>query len=967
MFDDDSRYFPLKCLQMRPLMDAAQLAEQTRYMPSTSAMFSFDQTPYLRVPTAALSDLGGTCGVVIKSCAQVGKQLKWSTPIPTPSGMKTMEELKEGDLVFSMDGTQTRIVFKTPPQYTRMYRVCFDDGTYLDAGAEHLWLVSEIDSSGLRSPEKVVSTQEMVDTIERKSAKRSFWSKGKLRSIFSIRMPDPVQCEEKDLPIDPYTLGCWLGDGYENGGYIYKPEADLREMFPEYRDRIRSTGKNRTCRKLTIPGLTQALRLNGLTRFKHIPEIYFRASVEQRLALLQGLMDTDGTSQRKSDSRAEWCQKSERLTKDMLRLLSSLGIKVSCHKRKKRIKNLGFEGEYYFISFSTDLPVFRLKRKAERMSPTVRKDAHWRYIRDIKPIPTERSYCIAVDHPSHTYLAGDQYCVTHNTTVIENFLSWIVEYDKANTMIILDTQKSAERLSRGRIRPFLRMRGINNTENFARNKNADQSNSVVNIGLGAGANLFLCSSKSPSDLRSTPVKYLFCDEADAWPDALTQDDGDPLQNALQRMMRYRGMYLITSTPTTPEGRITKNFAIGTQESWGVMCNCGAFMDVKWDDIDFTGSTPTYHCKVCGEVYTEEGIKALHHCYGEPQNKAPLKDQYGRILRSFQIPGTLVHFFYTWKYLKELELASLALGESSYQSFRNTRLGETYTPKDEVEIDTIELARRCQAYHEPDCLPQDVIGITIGVDTHDSCLYAFTAAFTADSKDIYGLSYKMLVGSPSKNEVWEALRELLNTQYTRYDGLKLYPSMLFIDSGGHHTNDVYRCTYSEPRMMPIKGFSTDKVNAQDPLIGQLKKVKMGGGIKASTKLLFLGVNAGKDFLQNRIILTMSGEQRLFYPKGHGFDVEYFKGLLSERKIEGKWRAKVHTHNEPLDCFVYALAAFQYWEMKFYRTGKDIEYMKALQDLANTQNTENIENEENKSIKHVEESVEPVQPKKKAPAW
>ena len=169
------------------------------------------------------------------------------------------------------------------------------------------------------------------------------------------------------------------------------------------------------------------------------------------------------------------------------------------------------------------------------------------------------------------------------------------------------------------------------------------------------------------------------------------------------------------------------------------------------------------------------------------------------------------------------------------------------------------------------------------------------------------------------------------------------------------------------MMPIKGFSTDKVNAQDPLIGQLKKVKMGGGIKAYTKLLFLGVNAGKDYLQNLVILTMSGEQRLFYPKGHGFDVEYFKGLLSERKIEGKWRAKVHTHNEPLDCFVYALAAFQYWEMKFYRTGKDIEYMKALQDLANTQNTENkenIENKENESIKHVEE---PIQPKKKAPAW
>lgn len=67
------RLYPIRCLQMRQYMDAAQLAEHTRYMPSTSAMFSFSQTPYLKEPTAALSDLGGTCGIVVMSCAQIGK------------------------------------------------------------------------------------------------------------------------------------------------------------------------------------------------------------------------------------------------------------------------------------------------------------------------------------------------------------------------------------------------------------------------------------------------------------------------------------------------------------------------------------------------------------------------------------------------------------------------------------------------------------------------------------------------------------------------------------------------------------------------------------------------------------------------------------------------------------------------------------------------------------------------------
>ena len=570
--------------------------------------------------------------------------------------------------------------------------------------------------------------------------------------------------------------------------------------------------------------------------------------------------------------------------------------------------------------------------------------------------------CVVIRTPSQT----------GKSESLLNFIGWSIEYRVGTILLVLDSQKQGIKMSSNRVRPFIRdVCGI--FSNNGRNKNPDRSNSVANIGLKSGANLFIASAKSASDSKSTPARYVLLDETDAFPSSVN-DEGDPITLFTQRTKRYRSsMVVMTSTPTTEEGNITANWRLGTAQIWGVICECGKWMEVKYDDIDFTGETPTIACPHCGQVYTEKEVIDLKHCYSDPSNPNPLKDGYGRIRRSYVITAPLCHSFVNWSSLKSQELAALALGEDSYRSFRNTVLGETYTPKDEVEIDTIELARRCQAIVDPDCLPQDVIGITIGVDTHDSCLYAFTAAFTADSKDIYGLSYKMLVGSPSKNEVWEALRELLNTQYTRIDGLKLYPSMLFIDSGGHHTNDVYRCTYSEPRMMPIKGFSTDKVNAQDPLIGQLKRVKMGGGIKASTKLLFLGVNAGKDFLQNRIILTMSGEQRLFYPKGRGFDVEYFKGLLSERKIEGKWRAKVHTHNEPLDCFVYALAAFQYWEMKFYRTGKDIEYMKAMQELkalqesANTENRENIENKENEYIKHVEEPVAPVPPKKKAPAW
>lgn len=510
------------------------------------------------------------------------------------------------------------------------------------------------------------------------------------------------------------------------------------------------------------------------------------------------------------------------------------------------------------------------------------------------------------------------------STMIENFLSWIVEYDRANTMVILDTQKSAEKMSRGRIRPFLRSRGIHNPANRA-SKGSDQSNSVVNIGLGAGANLFLCSAKSPSDLRSTPSKYCAFDEVDAWPSEL-KGEGDPLQNAIQRMMRFRGMYLITSTPTSFDGRVNQNFLIGTQETWGVFCGgCGAFMDVRYDDIDFSSSEPVYACKACGEVYTEEQIKRLRHGYSAPKNGAPLSDQYGRVLRSFEVFGTLCHHFYSWGYLKQLELSTLALGEASYQSFVNTRLAEVYRPRDELSVDAPDLMRLSSCGYGQDSIPLEVAFIVCGVDTHDTCLYCETCGFSADCKYMYGLDYSVLVGDPDGADVWAQFEDLFNREYTREDGTVMRPKFAFCDSGGHRTNAVYMHSYRNKRFLPIKGFVSGLKNAVDPLIGKQIKIKMNGGVKGRCTVQLVGVNAGKDALASAEILTLAGDKRLSYINGHGYDIDYFKGLLSEKRISGRWVAprKGHTDNEPLDCRIYAMAAAKYYCEKYYLTGKDLE--------------------------------------------
>lgn len=507
------------------------------------------------------------------------------------------------------------------------------------------------------------------------------------------------------------------------------------------------------------------------------------------------------------------------------------------------------------------------------------------------------------------------------TESILNFFGWICEYDRANTMLVLDTQKSGEKMSKNRIRPFLRETcGVNNPKNAV--KSPDKSNSVMNIGLGRGANLLICSGKSASDLRSTPVKYLLMDELDAWPDEL-KGEGDPVQLALQRQMRYRGMAVMTSTPTGYDGRIYKQYLQGTQQSWCVVCNCGELLPCRWDDIDFSNDTPTITCPRCGEIFSEIDVKGLGHTYTPPKNDTPYKDEFGRIWRSFEVFGTLCHDFYSWGGLKRQELTALSLGDASYQSFRNTRLGEVYKPMGELEVDKLALIKAVLENYDPDVeISEDVAFIVFGIDTHDSCLYVETVGFSADLKKQYGLGFCVLPGDPDEGDVWEILKQKFEYIYNRADGLKLRPVMAFIDSGGHRSTSVYIQCIKNKRIIPIKGFSSNDRRKPDPLVGDFKKMNIGTGYKGKIKVLMLGVNAGKDALAAAEMSTIAGNRILYYPNGCGYDERYYGGLLSEKRVDGKWVAPKKTlFNEPLDCRIYAMACAQYYQKKYYLTGKD----------------------------------------------
>lgn len=237
---------------------------------------------------------------------------------------------------------------------------------------------------------------------------------------FATRLAAPLELPEAELSIDPYVLGAWLGDGDSNGG-------GFTGVDPEITDEIVNVGYTVTHSATTekahyIKGLIGDLRRAGVRNNKHIPDLYLRASDDQRLALLQGIMDTDGTVGR--NGSCELTFTNERLSMDSLELIRSLGIKASVvsspaeiteddpdrpgHKRRR------VTGTRWRIHFTPDRQVFRLSRKAERCKTETRETARWLYITSITPVPPEPGRCIQVDSPDHTYLV-EGFVPTHNT------------------------------------------------------------------------------------------------------------------------------------------------------------------------------------------------------------------------------------------------------------------------------------------------------------------------------------------------------------------------------------------------------------------------------------------------------------------------------------------------------------------------------------------------------------------------
>jgi replicative DNA helicase len=481
---------------------------------------------------------------IIAGRPSMGKALGIGTPIPTPDGWTTMGALTVGDKVFDDQGRPCAVTFATPVMLGHdCYEVVFSDGERIIADADHQWQVWDHAArkslvhyaSGRKVPRdrnpyrgtyrlpggrwaarghldhrprhlgvfderedarraaesfrvehghvrrdqpKIVTTRQMAESV---------LAEGGRRLNYSIPTCGALQYERRDLPLDAYVLGAWLGDGDTRRAIVTCGDREIvqeltaaghrvrehpvangivRISFPAESiqgQRRRGGGSTATADELRVssstigtasrgptwrrarrpPTVIEILRELGVLGNKHVPRIYMEADVEQRLALLQGLMDTDGSIDK--NGHAEFCSTSRCLADDALELARGLGIKAQFSTGRAMLNGRDC-GPRYRVRFKTDRPVFRLPRKAARLPRLGPRPAcRSRFVREVRPIESVPVRCIRVDSPGHLFLAGRGCVPTHNTSFVLN-VTLHAAVDQKKPVAIFSLEMSKEQL-----------------------------------------------------------------------------------------------------------------------------------------------------------------------------------------------------------------------------------------------------------------------------------------------------------------------------------------------------------------------------------------------------------------------------------------------------------------------------------------------------------------------------------------
>jgi len=329
------------------------------------------------------------------------KDLADDTPMLTANrGWVTHGSLVVGDKVYAPDGSAVTVLALSD-RYTdsECYKVTFSDGATLTAGAGHLWKVRQ-------KVRRRVANGRAVEWVEHVIPTHTLDSRDDVGTLLA-----PIVGQTQQLPIHPYLLGVWLGDGHSNSGRICGIDNEIFDKVESLgysfgKLNLRDASRFRT---QTVKGISHELRALGILNNKHIPDIYLNASVHQRMELLRGLMDTDGHCNDRGT--ATFVNANRLLAKQVYELATGLALRPRC--REYQNNKSGFM--QVSMQAHTDRNPFFLQRKASRaIQPS--KHRLCRTVVSVEPINSVPTRCIQVE--GGMYLAGRELIPTHNSTII---------------------------------------------------------------------------------------------------------------------------------------------------------------------------------------------------------------------------------------------------------------------------------------------------------------------------------------------------------------------------------------------------------------------------------------------------------------------------------------------------------------------------------------------------------------------
>lgn len=360
----------------------------------------------------------------LNSANQVGKDLWNETLIPVPNGFKKLKDIVVGDLVFGSDGNTCEVIDIPWDQDNNTYKIIFDDGSEVICGPHHEWICKGPEErfrkkSSRYNQWQVKTTREIIDHVGFEPENRN---------KYSIPVSNPIE-REKTYLFDPYLIGLLIGDGSLTNGH-----ANITSVDHEIIDYIKQNyfakrvGNSDHYNIANLSSIIRYYELDTHSYNKKVPTAYKKGSIDQRLSLLQGLMDIDGSCNKKGMNF--FYTTSEKLSNDVVEIVTSLGgkaeIKIKQGKYKKN-DNIVICRICYTVKIDLDMPLYRIARKLKRQKFQQRYK-HERLVVKIIPWKRLRTRCLTVSSPDHSFLCTKSHIVTHNSSIqIKKMIHWATE------------------------------------------------------------------------------------------------------------------------------------------------------------------------------------------------------------------------------------------------------------------------------------------------------------------------------------------------------------------------------------------------------------------------------------------------------------------------------------------------------------------------------------------------------------